>query len=320
MHEDTLSFTSQGAGIYAYGLSVMLGCWLAMLALLLLCRKSPKEKLAAAWTAFLSLPLGFLVARLVYGLLDPVFQPFLSLRNLLTVTTGGFSMFGALLGAFIAGLLAARIAGVKPLYLLDRLALALLAFLVPSRLGEGFTALGISRPLTTPWLAGSFLALQDQFDAYLRTYLLEAAIAALLFFCLLRVLRGGLWDGAVLTRFCLLFGLSQTLMESLRYDGHLRYSFIGVQQVLAAALFSLALVYIAVRALKQGRGLKALPIFALALLPVILGAIVGIEFLIDRSELGKLFSYLLYILALAIPGTLGILMLKREESLGQRAD
>lgn len=320
MHEDALSLEFLGVRFYAYGLCVMLGFWLAVLTLMLLCRKSAREKLAAAWTALLALPLGFLLARLTYGLLDPVFRPFLSLGNLLDVTTGGFSMFGTLAGAFIAGLLGARIAGLEPARLLDRLAAALLVFLVPARLGEGFTALGISRPLTTPWLASSFLALQDEYDAYLRTYLLEALIAALLFACLLRVLKKARGDGAALLRFGLLFGLSQTLMESLRYDGHLRYSFIGVQQVLSAALFSASLIVIAARALKNGRAGKTLPILALALLPLILGAIVGIEFLIDRSELGKLFSYLLYILALAIPGVLGILMLKREERLGQGID
>ena len=61
-------------------------------------------------------------------------------------------------------------------------------------------------------------------------------------------------------------------------------------------------------------------ILALISVPVVLLAIVGVEFLIDRSELGKLFSYALYLLALAVPAVLGMLMLNMEVQLGQGID
>lgn len=312
MHEDAQAFTFLGTTVYAYGLMVMLGLWLAIALLVFLTQNSPKERYAAALTAVIAIPLGFVSARLMYALLDPNFQPLLTLANVLDVTSGGLSMFGALLGAVLAALIAANVSGVPGWRMLDLLSPALLIFLVPTRLGEGYTALGVSRPLTTDWVASSFLARQDDFDAYLRTYLLEAIIAAILLMVILRYLHKKHRDGKAFALFCLLFGITQTLMESLRYDGHMRYSFIGVQQVLAVTLFGVTLIVLAVRLLKHSSG-KLLPILGLAAVPFSVLAGVGVEFLIDRSEMGKIISYSLYLLVLVIPAALGILMLKRED-------
>lgn len=315
MHEDAQAVTILGTTVYAYGLMVMLGLWLAIALLVFLTRNNKKERCTAALTAVIALPLGFVSARLMYALLDPNFQPLLSLSNVLDVSSGGFSMFGALTGAVLAALIAAKVSGVPGKRMLDLLSPALLIFLVPARLGEGYTALGISRPLTTDWIASSFLARQDEFDAYLRTYLLEAMIACVLLMVILRYLSKKHRDGKAFALFCLLFGITQTLMESLRYDGHMRYSFIGVQQVLAVTLFGVTLIILAVRLLGQGGG-KLLPVLGLAAVPFSVLAGVGVEFLIDRSEIGKIISYSLYLLILMIPAALGILMLKREDGHG----
>lgn len=320
MFEDAITFSLFGLNGYVYGLFVALGCLLAATALLYLCRKQEKDSLAAAWTMLLALVFGFVLARLVFVLLQPDYAPLLNIKNILDVTTGGFAMYGALFGAVLAALLGASLAKVGKPMMLDRLAVSIPAFLILARLGEGFTALGISRPLTTPFIINSFLALKDEYDAYLRTYLLEAFIALILLLVLWRHLKKGKKSGKTFTLFCLLYGVSQTLMESLRYDGHLRYSFIGVQQVLSAALFSLTLIYLAVRLLRNKKAGKLLPVLSLVLLPLILLGIVGIEFLIDRSQMGKLFSYALYLLALAVPAALGILMLRQEDELGQGID
>ena len=149
----------------------------------------------------------------------------------------------------------------------------------------------------------------------MRTYLLEAATALILAVFLIRMLRRNVKEGLVFSSFCLLYGVTQTLMESLRYDGHLRFGFIGVQQVLSAALFGVTLIALSVRALRRQGG-KLLPVIALASLPLVLAALVGVEFLIDRSELGKLFSYGLYLPLLALPAALGMRLIKGEEGLG----
>ena len=315
MYEDAVILPVPGARIYAYGLLLALGCWLAIILLWRLSSRHERLSQAAAFTSLLALPMGFALARAMYCLLDSAFQPILTLRNLLNVHTGGFAMYGALLGAALSALIGARLAGANKMRMLDLLSPALAAFLVPARLGEGFTTLGISRPLTTSWLADSFLASRDAYDSYLRTYLLEAATALILAVFLIRMLRRNVKEGLVFSSFCLLYGVTQTLMESLRYDGHLRFGFIGVQQVLSAALFGVTLIALSVRALRRQGG-KLLPVIALASLPLVLAALVGVEFLIDRSALGKLFSYGLYLPLLALPATLGMRLIKGEEGLG----
>ena len=319
MHEDARSFPFLGTQVYAYGLLVMLGVLLALGLALFLTRKNRQEQQAAALTALLALPLGLILARLMYVFLDPTFRPLMNISNILNITTGGLSMFGALIGAALAACIAARLTRVPAARMLDVTSAALLAFLIPARLGEGYTALGVSRPLTTQWLANSFLARQDDYDAYLRTYVLEAMIAFILLVILLRFLRRKPRHGRAFALGCLLFGITQTLMESLRYDGHMRFSFIGVQQVLAVTLFCLVLIVLAIRLLKANKA-RLLAILSLIAVPLVVAGGVGVEFLIDRSEMGKLISYGLFLLVLAIPAALGILMLKQEESLGQSTD
>ncbi|HSK68831.1 MAG TPA: prolipoprotein diacylglyceryl transferase family protein [Candidatus Limnocylindria bacterium] len=313
--------TVQAAGVrvYVYGIALMLGCWAGLAVLFTLSRRSLKERNAAAWAGALALPLGLLFARLAFCLLDPNFRPFLNLRNVLDLRTGGLSMYGAMAGMGLAAWLGARIGGVKPLRMLDLACAAFLAFLIPARLGEGFTSLGISRPLTTGLLDNTFLAQRDAYDAYLRTWLLEAVVALGLLLLLLASLRRNPRPGRALMLFCLLYGAAQTLMESLRFDGHMRFSFIGVQQVLSAALFLGALVVLGVRALRRGKA-GPLPIAGIAAAPVIAAALVGVEFLIDRSGMGKLASYALFLAVLALPVWLGARMIRMEDRIGQVAD
>lgn len=310
MYPDAMAFPFLGMEIYAYGLCLLAGVLLGLGTLYQLSRKRGLMP-AAVLSGFLSLPLGLLLSRLLYVAGDPIFSPYLSFTNFLNLRTGGFAMYGALSGAVLGALLSARLAGVKASRVLDMLAPALTAFLIPARLGEGFTILGISRPLTTPWIAGSFLARQDPYEAYLRTYLLEAILALVLLIILLLALKHRGRPGNVFLLACLLYGISQTLMESLRFDGHLRFSFVGVQQVLSAVLFSAALIVLAVRALKNPGG-KALPVMTLALLPLVIAGAIAVEFMIDRSPMGKLPAYGLYLLLLAIPAGLGMLLFRRE--------
>lgn len=318
--QDARVITVLGIEVYLYGLFVALGALAFILLLAIKTRRDEKAFLAAGYTALLALIFGFVLSRLMFVFFQPDFAPLISFKNILDVRSGGFAMYGALAGAVLAALLGARLAKTSKASMLDHLALAIPAFLVFARLGEGFTALGISRPLTTPFISASFLAFVDEYDAYLRTYLLEATIALVMLFTLLRFSQKNRRRGLVFAAFCLFYGISQTLMESLRYDGHLRFSFVGVQQVLSAVLFALTLIALSIRLLKQSKTKKALPLIALISLPFILLAIIGIEFLIDRSQLGKLFSYALYILALALPAALGILMLRQEAQLGQSID
>lgn len=298
-----------GLTIYVYGLYLGAGCLLAGGLLFWLCRQDESHRRFALLAAPLAMILGLFMARLVWVMAEVQFQPFLSVQNALNLKTGGLSMFGALFGAALGGMLAARLAGLKVAKGLDRLLPALLLFVAVARLGEGYTQLGISRPLVSGVLNNSFLALKDEYDAYLRTYLLESIMAVVLMLVALLSLKRRKPLGTSLLVF-LCFGLSQNLFESLRYDGHLRFSFIGLQQVLAVVLFGCTLIWLAVRVLKLQKD-RRLAIISLALLPLILGGMLFLEFKIDRSELSKWLTYGIYVLLHLLPLGLGLKLLRQ---------
>ncbi len=313
MFSQAATIQAFGLTLYTYGLYIAAACIAAGTLLLLLSRGTSAQKDAAALTCLLSPLLGLIFSRAVYCLFDVNFRQLASFSAALDLTIGGLSMYGAILGAVLGALLASRRAGIKAAQWLDALTPALFLFVAIARLGEGYTTLGISRPLITGVLDNTFLAFRDEYDAYLRTYYLESAMGFVLCGLSLRSLRNDASHqrgDAALTG-ALLFGLSQCLFESLRYDGHLRYSFVGLQQILSVMLFTMAAFILSLRLLKHGKS-RALAGISLCALPLILAAILGLEFMIDRSQVSKWLSYGIYVLVLLIPMCLGLIMRKRS--------
>ena len=307
MTDETLAFSFLGLTGYWYGLFVAVGIVFALRVFGGIAREKAFPVGTTPLFAIFALPLGLLISRLLFCLLDFRFHSVFSLKAIAMFWGGGFSMTGALLGAVLAAWLTARRQGVHPLALLDAATPALLLFMAAARMGEGFTELlGRSRPLTMPFLMNSFLAQNDGYDAYLRTYLLEAVTAGVLCVVLMiRRRRARLGD--TLFTGMLLLGCCQVFWESLRFDSHMRYSFISMQQILFALMFAAALIVFASRV-----GKKAV-IASVILCLALTGAIVGLEFLIDRSSISDLLLYILYALLLALPAALGLHYRKRSE-------
>ena len=178
MYTQAATFVILGQSVYIYGLFLSVACLLAGSLLLLKTRKTtPRQKNAAALTCLLSPMLGLFFARLVYVAAEVNFAPFLSFQNAVNLRLGGLSMYGALIGAVLGAFISARLCGLKKAEWLDVITPSLFLFIAVARLGEQYTTLGISRPLVTGVLDHTFLAVRDEFDAYLRTYLLESAAA-----------------------------------------------------------------------------------------------------------------------------------------------
>ena len=312
MYTQAATFVILGQSVYIYGLFLSVACLLAGSLLLLKTRKTTsRQKNAAALTCLLSPMLGLFFARLVYVAAEVNFAPFLSFQNAVNLRLGGLSMYGALIGAVLGAFISARLGELKKAEWLDMITPSLFLFIAVARLGEQYTTLGISRPLVTGVLDHTFLAVRDEFDAYLRTYLLESAAAIILCAACFLYNKKQRRAGDVFLFGALLFGASQTLFESLRFDAHIRFSFIGLHQVLSAALFSGVLIFLAIRLIKQ-KTHQRLAIISLSLILPVLGAIIGIEFMIDRSQVNKWLSYAIYAAVLLIPCCLGLSMLKRE--------
>lgn len=301
MYEDAASLTLGGLNVFYYGALTALGALIMLLTLAACCKKRQMPSGTAVLFGALALPLMLLCARLFFCLMDFKFRSVFSFKALVSFWGGGFSMIGALLGAALAALITARIQKIKALTVLDCLAPALMLFIAFARIGEGFVeTLGRSRPLTSVIASIAWITESDGYDAYLRTYLFEA-LAALIIFVILSTRSGREKKaGDTLLTGMLLLGCAQTLLESLRFDAHMRISFVSLQQIAYAILFATPLMIFSARFAKA-RGKKGAVILSALLLLLVTGGAIGLEFAIDRSGVNRLLLYAVYALLTGAP-------------------
>ncbi len=297
--EGEWTLTLLSVDIPVYGACVALAAALALACLLVRARKTGLQRGWAQVLFLLCAPCALLASRLLFVACDASFD-LLPPVAALYPWQGGHSMLGALLGACAGCLLAARLLRADKKALLDALCPALLLFVCVARLGEYFTSLGVGAPLMDA--PESFLIERGEYDAYLRVYIFEAFLALALFFASLsrRKARAGERFLATVVWFC----ASQVLMESLRFDRHMRFSFVSASQVGYMLALGVALAYLAIRALRDGGG-RALAFTTLAAFPAAALALITLEFALDRSSLSKLALYAVYtaiLAALALAG------------------
>ena len=305
MFEETIIYSVGILNIYRYGIFIAIGALAALIVFAMLCRsRSLPGDVPLLW-GVLAVPMGLICSRLLFCIFDFRFHGMVSLRSILSFWGGGLSMMGALLGMVLAACLTARIMRVFQRKILDTLTPALFVFIFFARLGEGSTELlGRSRSMTFD--ANNFLFFNDGYSTYLNTYILEAFCAAILFVVILFILWRERRPGDVLLTGMLLFGCTQVLWESLRFDSHMRFSFISMQMGIAALLFAVPLVIFAARC-----GRKAV-IAAVIVIALVVGGVVGIELMIDRTDVSNVLLYAAYVILLSVPAALGFYWKKRS--------
>ena len=321
--EDAPQTVFLGARVYTWGLYCFFG---AVLCLVTVYFQTRGKTNAAPLFGVIALPLGLVLARLFYCLFDARMRVFEDLADgslewgeylgmLADIRSGGFGMFGALLGGVLAALIVSRALGEDRMRLLDAAVCGLMLFVAAERLGEGsLEDFGVSRPLSerTGWW-GLFIT-HGEFDDCISTYMLES-LTALGLFILLEWRRSSWKRGDAFLMGTLLFGLTQVLMESLRFDQHMRFSFVSVQQVLAMCCAAFAL-FVYGRRLKRLRIPSRLPLVTAVMVPAAVGLIVGLEFMIDRSGVSRVLLYMIYIAALAGLGFAGARMRRLADGKG----
>lgn len=314
MFEDSLSLIDFGSRlqVFYYGCFVALGLVLMLVSTFLLRKRSGISTDTVLLFGVVSLPCALVCSRLLFCALDFNFHSVFSLRAMLSFWGGGFSMTGALIGFALAALIVGRKARVCPLKILDAAAIGMLLFMVCERLGEPYTELlGRSRPLVSDAFKGSFLAIGDEYDSYLRTYALQAVsclvIAAVLFVFDKKQRKAG--DTLLLGM--LLLGCTETLFYSLRFDAHMRRSFISMQQLLFAVMMALPLLILAKRFSKKANTKNPLLISLSILLFAVVAAIL-LEFMIDRSGVSRILLYAVYTVILALPAAAGCIFYQRS--------
>ena len=314
MFEDSLSLLdiSGRLQIFYYGAFIALGLILMLLAAFLLRRRHHLSGDTILLYGVISLPCALVCSRLLFCALDFNFHSVFSLRAVSSFWGGGFSMVGALLGFVLGAYITGRITKNCPLRILDAAVVGMLLFMACARLGEPYTELlGRSRPLIGESFKTSFLAIGDDYDSYLRTYALQSVSCLLIAAVLFAFGKKERKSGDTLLLAMLLLGCTETLFYSLRFDAHMRRSFISMQQLLFAAIMAVPLILFALRYGKKLGNKKPLLISVGILLLAIVVAVV-LEFMIDRSGVSRILLYAIYVLILALPAAAGCIFYKRS--------
>ena len=304
--------------VYSFGLHCAVGALAAAASILILCRASRKKRGTGILLAALSILFGLAGARLFFCLLNYPGREPLPFGIWFNITTGGFSLFGMILGVFAAAWICSRLTGEKRSSLLDITACSLPLMIAAERIGEKyFEGFDISRSVMGMFPAGTFLAVKDElYGTYaLATWLLSSILSILLFLILaFRLVNRKRKDGDQWILFLILCGAGGVVLESLRYDYHLEYSFVYFQQIIAALMLVWGVVLAGIHSGK-GNMFTAAVVSATAAI----AACGGIEFALDRTSISHVLLYLIMITALAVPAALGLLLLNGRKK-GNESD
>ena len=308
LYEEAEKFRIFGFEGYRYGFFVMLGMMAAAAAITFLCWAKRCERGTAPLIVFLSLLTGGLFGRIGFCLMNRELGAMMPLPSWLKITGGGWSMSGLVIGVLLAGWAASLITKQKAGKLLDISVCALPLFMTLERAGEGsIPEFDYSRELSTDFLKGTFLSFSDDYGFYLATWKLASIVMLILFPILIRDVIRSKKDGDTCLLFLLLFGSCSVILESLRYDRFLSISFVGLEQVLAAVFLAAGVILAALKAEEQRNTLRAAAIISVLLAVAIA---VGLEFALDRTTFSKIVIYAAYILVMAVPAALGLMLRK----------
>ncbi len=242
--------------------------------------------------AALAVPLGLFGARFVYCAANLQFYllDVQAPEAMLRVWEGGLSLSGALAFAALGGVIAAKCRKVSVKQTLNDLTPGLLALAGLARVCERFIGAGYGPEADVlAVLAGD-------------SWRLDTATVMALAAAILMILRKDF------VRSAFLYGCVMIFLESLRRDGHMMWGFVHAEQVFALCMALPALLYFAVKIRRFWQALGATALMA--------GAVVGLEFALDRSPISDVLLYGVFALVMAAYIALGMVWAKKAEKSG----
>ena len=215
---------------------------------------------------------------------------------------GGFALMGVFLGCALAACLTRLVCLHRNLpEMLDAMSLGGCAGIVVGRLSALFNATDRGQVLASfrslPIASPVSNAVSGAVEYRLATFALQS-IAAFVLFLILAVFylrgqkKGKLRDGDTCLIFCMLYGCTQVVLDSTRYDSLFFRSngFVSVVQVLGALGLALAVVVFARRMVKA-RGFRAWYIFLWLLIALLITGVGYMEYYVQRRGNEALFAY-----------------------------
>ena len=267
-----------------FGMALTIGILIVLVVLCILNRKDTSLHGALLWTAVLAIPFGLIGARLVYCLvninyyLNAISAP----EAMLKVWEGGLSLCGALAGVTLAGVIAAKLAHAPVGATLYACFPALY-----SLTGIAAVACMVAKVGYGPELPESFFTIEIGGVPRLFTAGLRLIIpSAVMLIVAPHVKKSTLSAGHRFAMYAFLYGSVMILLESLRKDGHMVWGFVHAEMVFDLCIMLPALLYLA--------RTKTRILLSLLATAVLAGAVVALEFALDRSNIGDGLLYTVY--------------------------
>lgn len=216
---------------------------------------------------------------------------------------GGYTLYGAVLGGGAGVWLYARATRQPAAPLLDLAAIGGAAALALERAGEYFTPEGLGKTVEAEaWQHFPFAVVNPYYEEWqIPVFVYEALAAAVILAVLLRI-RGRRPAGHAAETFILLLGLTQIILESLRADQFIRFGFVRLN-MLAAAITMLPVFAARVVRMVRLQGWSRWQVIRMVLFAACAGAVIGIEFALDRSDWDNTLLYFIMAGVLGLMGT-----------------
>lgn len=301
-----------GMPVTAYALCLALSLALGLALLAYGCKKKGMKPDAALIVGLLAIPLGLLGARLFYCAAQISLFDEIGLENILYLWQGGYALWGAIGGAALAGVIAARILRQSPSRMLDAMAPAGALAITLGRFAEYFSGDGRG-----PELEGGFLCFfpaavyNETYETWeLAVFVLEGLAALIIFLILLRPRKR---EGDAARLMILLYAACQVLLESLRRDDFLRWMFVRVSQLTSVIVLFLLMLAAILRLKKENRLNIPKTAWCMAGFFACIGVCVWMEFAVDKSpDLPVWACYLIMAAACAGLGTAAYQVVMKE--------
>lgn len=313
-----VAFLLNGTTLYWYSIVLALAVTAGICFYMACCSQSGIRPSMAAASALLALCLSLVLSRILFWYCRT--NSFSSFRQALTLrSSGSFALAGAFLGCLITALALGRFAGSTG-KMLDCMSVAGSCAICLGRLGSFFTSTDRGQILMEmtflPWAYPVINTTSGEPEYRLATFLFQAVIAWLLFLALFYLFfsprtRKYLSDGKLTLLFLMVYGASQVILDSTRYDSlYLRSNgFVSMVQILAAVALGVSIILSSIGAVRN-RGLKKWMIPAWIAIAGLFGGAGYMEYYVQRHGRLAFFSYDIMEHCLVIIVVLGILLWK----------
>lgn len=267
-----------------YGMVLAIGGAAALAAVYALTRRLPGLKDAILWAGVLAVPFALIGARLTYCAVNLTFylKDISAPAAMLKIWEGGLSFSGALAGIGLAGVIGAKLGRAPAGLVLHQLVPGMYALVIAACVAVGLVDMGYG-----PEFPESFLSVNINSTPRLDTsFLVLILIGLMLIISASRLQKTGIPAATRFALYAFLYGAMMILLESLRKDGHMVWGFVHAEMVFDLVFALSALLYLA-------RTKKRIFIALLAT-AALAGAVVALEFALDRSNLGDGLLYAAY--------------------------